>query len=81
MYTVEKLWLGSGTESLVLTLGSQCVWLPCWCGGRMEWRDDHPDWQWRNSGAWLDLSEITVQVEGGGGEAGRRGGGGVTLTD
>ena len=55
-------------ESLVLTLGSQCVWLPCWCGGRREWRDDHPDWQWRNSGAWLDLSEITVQVEGGGGE-------------
>ena len=66
--------------SPVLTLGSQCVWLPCWCGGRREWRDDHPDWQWRNSGAWPNLSVSTVQMEGGRGGGGG-GGGGVALTD
>ena len=55
-----QLWPRSGEWNgvLLLTLGSRCVWLPCWCGGRREWRDDHPDWQWRNSGAWSDLSEI-----------------------
>jgi len=66
----------------VLTLGSQCVWLPCWCGGRREWRDDHPDWQWRNSGSWPDLLVSTVQMEEGEGRRGRGGGGGgVALTD
>ena len=58
--------MGSGMEngmgSLLLTLDSQCVWLPGWCGERREWRDDHPDWQWRNSGAWFDLSEIIAHT-------------------